>query len=91
MKIGDKLRQEWQDAKENIHDVQRRLRQKMRIFPRRKETRPSEEPVYSNPAAEENLPLPHIKPAYKGIQLRKSRPIFSSGGKDLDKGTDSAA
>ena len=91
MKIGEKLRQEWNEAKESIHDVQRRIRQQMRVFPRRKEMRPADEPVSRNPAAEENLPLPNVKPAYKGMQLRQSKPIFSSGGKDLDKGTDSAA
>lgn len=91
MKIGEKLRQEWHEAKEGIHDVQRRIRQQMRVFPRRKEMRPADQPALSNPAAEENLPLPHVKPVYTGMQLRQSKPIFSSRGKDINKGTDSAA
>ncbi len=105
MKIGERIRhageksierarQEWQEAKENIHDVQRRIRQRMRVFPRRKDdkdVRMAGEAVPRNPASEENLPLPYARPAYQGIQLRKTKPIFSSGGRDLKNGTEPAA
>ena len=103
MKIGERIRhageksierarQEWQEAKESIHDVQRRIRQRMRVFPRRKDDkdlRMAGKPVPSNPSTEENLP--YVKPTYQGIQLRKTKPIFSSGNRDLKGGTEPAA
>jgi len=94
MKITDKLRQAkeksldraregWQETCENLQDVQRRLRQRMRIFPRRKDE--AVPPLVTNPAHEQEQSK-IAKPTYQGLQIRKSKPFFSRG-KGADGGT----
>ena len=96
MKITDKLRQAkeksleracegWQETRENLQDVQRRLRQRMRIFPRRKNNDEVVSPLAAKPAVRQEQ-SETTKPTYQGLQIRKSKPFFSRG-KGADGGT----
>jgi len=83
MKIRDKLRQArekslecaregWQETCDNLQDVQRRIRQRMRIFPRKKDEVVSQVVANQLPDHQQRANAP-----YQGIQIRKAKSFFT--------------